>query len=138
MKKRIITTILTLTLLATPVTAGVKATVGWVYKNLYAETMIITGISARDNGMELITCRNANRFKYSFWSDSGDWYIGDMVSCVMYTRGTDLVRDDRILAAKYSRPDLLAAQGKSEYFRVREIIPFDSETDEVRVVNAEG
>lgn len=81
--------------------------------DLYARCTCVTEIfGSEDPETELIVVVDCNGHEYAFYSDKGDWNVGDYAACVMCGNGTECVEDDIILSATYDRPDLLAAQGK--------------------------
>lgn len=122
--KKVVSIIIAVILIVIPVSAGKRNIVSWLFNNrFYAETMVVTGVSQKGNELELITVRNSNGFKYCFWSDTGDWFRGDCVSCIMDTKGTPVVMDDEIMSAKYSRPDLLTSREITQYCVVTSILP---------------
>ena len=63
---------------------------------LWANTGIITEV----NGTE-ITFMDFGENIWVFYSDAGDWDIGDRVAVVMDSMGTEIIYDDEILAVKY-------------------------------------
>ena len=100
MKKIMIAIVVTFLLTATAGGATWKNT-AWKYKGMYAETFRVTRIQPVSGDMEKIYVVNSNGQLFAFFSDLGDWYIGDGVSCIMDSRGTGKVKDDRIMTAKY-------------------------------------
>ena len=71
-------------------------------ETLYAETGIITEIEYSDYGC-LFTVTVANGNQFSYYADGVvDYYLNDLVSMLMDSKGTELVYDDEILDAQYS------------------------------------
>lgn len=103
MKTKILAAILAVTITAASVTGAAHRLVTWQFKNrYYAQCCVVTKVSH-----DVVTVENCNGFLYEFWSDEEDWYVGDAASVIMDTNGTELVTDDKVVAAKYDRPDLL-------------------------------
>lgn len=65
---------------------------------LYPDTMIITEIDEEEDHVTM-ECANGNQFQMY---GVEDYFIGDLVSCIMYNNGTDVVYDDVILDAEYA------------------------------------
>ena len=107
MKKKIFVAFMSAILLTTPV-AGAKAKpVRWLFRNrYYAELLKVTKIEFEGKDVELIHVVNCNGFSYRFWSEDKDWFVGDYLCALMDNRGTPKVKDDKVLAPKYARPDL--------------------------------
>lgn len=63
-----------------------------------ATTMQIVEIDEKN---DIVFLSDANGFR---WQTTGveDYYVGDLVSCVMYTQGTLYVFDDEIVEMKFS------------------------------------
>lgn len=68
---------------------------------LEARCGVVTEICHATETEDLVTfeCFNGNIF--SFYSDSYDYDTGDVVSCIMDTKGTDIVYDDEVIYARY-------------------------------------
>lgn len=70
--------------------------------DIYAETAIVSDIRHQSKSIDLITVTTATEIEYSFYADSGSWDISDYASLLMYTNGTEIVTDDKVLEALYS------------------------------------
>lgn len=70
-------------------------------KDLYPLTGIVTEVEHMED-TDLITMTTANGNQFSWYADSiDDWFINDLVSCIMNSNGTDEVYDDEIVDAHY-------------------------------------
>lgn len=71
---------------------------------LYPLTGIVTEINYSvepDVDEVTITCANGNQF--SWYADSSDcWELYDLASCIMDSKGTEIVYDDEVLLAHYA------------------------------------
>ena len=71
--------------------------------NLYPLTGIVTEIKydiEPEVDLVTITCSNGNMF--SWYTDTGDYEINDLASCIMDSKGTKYVTDDEVLLAHYA------------------------------------
>ena len=66
--------------------------------NIYATTGVVRHIS---NINDMVTIQD---FNGNMWQIQGveDWDVGDIVSCVMDSHGTEKISDDTIISSKYS------------------------------------
>lgn len=69
---------------------------------IYAETAVVSDIRHQSKSVDLVTVTTATEIEYSFYADSGSWDISDYASLLMYTNGTEIVTDDKVLEALYS------------------------------------
>nr|DAG04514.1 MAG TPA: outer membrane protein assembly factor [Siphoviridae sp. ctDXu9] len=70
---------------------------------LYPLTGIVTEIKydiEPEVDLVTITCSNGNMF--SWYTDTGDYEINDLASCIMDSKGTKYVTDDEVLLAHYA------------------------------------
>lgn len=71
---------------------------------LYPLTGIVTEIEydiEPEVDLVTITCSNGNMF--AWYADSSDcWEINDLASCLMDSKGTEIVYDDEVLLAHYA------------------------------------
>ncbi len=71
---------------------------------LYPLTGIVTEIEYNvepEVDLVTITCSNGNMF--AWYADSSDcWEINDLASCIMDSKGTEIVYDDEVLLAHYA------------------------------------
>lgn len=71
--------------------------------SLYPMTGIVTDIEyidAEDADEVTITCTNGNVF--SWYTDAGDYTKGDLISCIMDSKGTNKIEDDEVIMARYA------------------------------------
>lgn len=108
MKKRIIAALVASIMVSAPVFAdcGWATQYGYTDKLYYPECGLIVSIEDEtpvdsEDPLELITFRCQNGNEFSFLSDSGDWFINDIVTAIMSTCGTNCVFDDEVLDVKY-------------------------------------
>lgn len=103
MRAKIISAIIGVAITAASVTGAARHLISWQFKNrYYAQCCVVTKASH-----DVVTVENCNGFRYTFRSCEEDWDVGDAASVIMDTNGTELVIDDKVVAAKYDRPDLL-------------------------------
>lgn len=67
-------------------------------KNLYPMTTVLVDIN---DECKLITCKDFNGNEWCFTDLEGDWVVGDIVSMIMYDRGTPIIYDDEIVSVRY-------------------------------------
>ncbi len=105
--KKIIATILITASLMMPFTANANRTVTWKYKTggkeFYATNLVVKKIDYKKNK---VVAKNWCGYTYTFYGIS-DLEKEDVISCVMYTKGTASVKDDKVMSAKFERVDLL-------------------------------
>lgn len=106
MKKIIITALLTASLMM-PFTANANRTVSWKTKingkQYYATNLIVKKIDRKKNK---VIAKNWCGYPYPFTGVS-DFEKGDVIACIMWTKGTASIKDDVVITAKYERVDLL-------------------------------
>lgn len=66
------------------------------YKGYYAKTAVVTAIEPENT----IYCTDCHRMEWVFQSSDG-WYLGDIVSMLMYDNGTEDENDDIIILTEY-------------------------------------
>lgn len=97
--KKALTLALTIIMVSAPVSAA--PTTDGECKDLYPLTGIVTEVEHMED-TDLITMTTANGNQFSWYADSiDDWFINDLVSCIMNSNGTDEVYDDEIVDAHY-------------------------------------
>lgn len=71
---------------------------------LYPLTGIVTDINYDiEPEVDLVTITTANGNKFSWYADSSDcWELYDLASCIMDSKGTEIVYDDEVLLAHYA------------------------------------
>lgn len=88
MKKAIIATLITVTITAP------------VHGAVYPHMGEVTAVHTKANVYE-ITFEDGVGRSWSWFDDSGDWFIGDFVAVIMDDNGTLTVYDDSVLDTKY-------------------------------------
>lgn len=90
-----------------PFTVNANRTVMWKTKisgkEYYATNLIVKKIDRKHNK---VYCKNRYEFPYRF-NGVNDLEKGDMVVCIMYTKGTSNIKDDTVITAKFERIDLI-------------------------------
>ena len=106
MKKVIITALITASLMM-PFSANANKTVSWKTKisgkEYYATNLVVKKIDRKKNK---VYCTNWCKYNYKFTGVS-DLEKGDIIACIMYTKGTASIKDDVVITVKYERIDLL-------------------------------
>lgn len=74
---------------------------GIKYKSLYSETMIVKDIDY-NNGLYIITLESGNGNLFQYTTDDGDINENEVYSCLMDSKYTKTVKDDKIREIKYS------------------------------------
>lgn len=71
---------------------------------LYPLTGIVTEIEYDvEPEVDLVTMTTANGNMFAWYADSSDcWEINDLASCLMDSKGTEIVYDDEVLLAHYA------------------------------------
>lgn len=64
--------------------------------DIYAQTMAVVEVTD-----EYVLCVDFNGNEWAFENSAGDWFVGDIASCVMSNNGTDFIYDDIVLSASY-------------------------------------
>lgn len=72
--------------------------------DLYPLTGIVTEIEYDiEPEVDLVTITTANGNQFSWYTDSSDcWELYDLASCIMDSKGTEIVYDDEVLLAHYA------------------------------------
>lgn len=97
--KKALALALTIIMVSAPVSAA--PTTDGECKDLYPLTGIVTEVEHMED-TDLITMTTANGNQFSWYADSiDDWFINDLVSCIMNSNGTDEVYDDEIVDVHY-------------------------------------
>lgn len=106
MKRIIITALLTASLMM-PFTANANRTVTWKTrlgsKEYYATNLVVTKVDRKKNK---VYGKNWCGYCYPF-KGVNDLEKGDIIACIMWTKGTKSIKDDVIITAKFERTDLL-------------------------------
>lgn len=106
MKKIIATALLTASLMM-PFTANANRTVMWKTKiggkEYYATNLVVKKIDRKKNK---VIAKNWCGIPYSF-TGVNDLEKGDIIACIMWTKGTKSIKDDTVITAKFERTDLL-------------------------------
>ena len=105
MKKIIITALLTASLMM-PFTANANRTVSWKIKisgkEYYATNLIVKKVDYKHNK---VVAKNWCGYTYTFYGVS-DLEKDDVITCIMWTKGTKSIKDDVVITAKFERTDL--------------------------------
>ena len=121
MKKTIATALIT-ALLLMPFNVNANITVSWKAKinsrNYYATNLMVKRIDRKKNK---VYCKNWCGYPYQFYGVE-DLEKGDIVACIMYTKGTSTIKDDRVISAKFERTDLLKQTNILKYLLERIVI----------------
>lgn len=74
------------------------------YNSFYPLTGIVTEVEYDiEPNMDLITITSANGNIFSWYADSTDcWELNDLASCIMDSKGTKYVYDDKVVLAHYA------------------------------------
>ena len=106
MKKIIITALLTASLMM-PFTANANRTVSWKIKisgkEYYATNLVVKKVDYKHNKVYV---KNWCGYTYTFYGVS-DLEKGDVIACIMWTKGTKSIKDDTVITAKFERTDLI-------------------------------
>lgn len=72
-------------------------------ENYYPATFIITEIAWEpgSDSIQIITGEDCMGNQWTWYSDAGDWTVGDLVACIMYDMETECIYDDIIIDADY-------------------------------------
>lgn len=65
---------------------------------LYPATFVVVEV---DRGLDVVTMEDSVGYLYSF-NGCEDWFVGDVVSAVMYGNGTSDITDDCVIMARYA------------------------------------
>lgn len=105
--KRIIATAIITASLMMPFTANANKTVMWKTKiggkEYYATNLIVKKVDRKHNK---VYTKNWCGYIYPF-SGVNDLEKGDVITCIMWTKGTKSIKDDAVITAKFERVDLL-------------------------------
>ncbi len=74
---------------------------------IYADASRCIAIETVDNDTERVLVQTSGGMVYAFDTDTGNYEIGDDVTCIFCDMGTQDVHDDIILSTRYDRYDLL-------------------------------
>lgn len=64
---------------------------------IYPQAMTVTKVNK--NSMKI---RTATGITYTVKQDPEDYEVGDIVACIMYTKGTKNVKDDQVITMRYT------------------------------------
>lgn len=74
---------------------------------IYADASCCIAIETLDKDTERVSVQTSGGIIFSFDTNAGDYEIGDDITCIFCDMGTQDVRDDMIVSARYDRYDLL-------------------------------
>ena len=74
---------------------------------IYADASRCIAIESVNQDTERVFVQNAGGMVYAFDTDTGDYEVGDDITCIFCDMGTQNVHDDMVVLARYDRYDLL-------------------------------
>lgn len=75
--------------------------------HLYPETAMVVEIeSAGEFQFETVVAENHTGFQWAFYTDPGDFYVGDAVALIMNGMGTPCLFDDQVVSARVLQLEL--------------------------------
>ncbi len=74
---------------------------------IYVDASRCIAIETVDKDTERVSVQTSGGMIYAFDTDTGDYDIGDDITCIFCDMGTQDVYDDMIVSARYDRYDLL-------------------------------
>lgn len=74
---------------------------------IYADASRCIAIETVNKDTERVSVQNAGGMVYAFDTDTGDYEVGDDITCIFCDMGTQDVHDDMVVSARYDRYDLL-------------------------------
>lgn len=74
---------------------------------IYANASRCIAVEIVDQEMERVSVKTSGGMVYAFDTDTGDYEIGNDITCIFCDMGTHDVHDDMIVSARYDRYDLL-------------------------------
>ena len=74
---------------------------------IYADASRCIAIETVDQDTERVFVQTSGGMVYAFDTDTGDYEMGDDITLIFCDMGTQDVRDDMIISARYDRYDLL-------------------------------
>ena len=74
---------------------------------IYADASRCIEIETVNKDTERVFIQTSGGMVYAFDTDAGDYETGDDVTCIFCDMGTQDVRDDMVVLARYDRYDLL-------------------------------
>lgn len=75
---------------------------------IYADAGRCIAIEIVDKDTERVSVQTSGGMVYAFYTDVGDYEMGDDITCIFCDMGTQDVHDDIIVSARYDRYDLLS------------------------------
>ena len=100
--------IITITMLIAALFSATKEKNANILKyGIYADASRCIAIESVDKETERVSVQNSGGMMYAFDTDAGDYETGDDITCIFCDMGTQDVRDDIIVSARYDRYDLL-------------------------------
>ena len=74
---------------------------------IYADASNCIAVETVDQDTERVSVQTSGGMVYAFDTDTGDYETGDDITLIFCDMGTQDVRDDIIVSARYDRYDLL-------------------------------
>lgn len=118
MKRKIAVALLTIVSAVTGSTAVVSASAdnscffsfdsnvsGYYLENanhIYPLTGIVTEVEEAENDSYIVTATTGNGSRFSWVTVDCDWYVNDLASMIMDSKGTETVIDDAVILANYA------------------------------------
>lgn len=70
---------------------------------IYPQAMVVTSVKPGKS----MKVRTSTGITYTLKRDPEDFEVGDLVAAIMYTKGTSGVKDDTVIALRYSGFEVL-------------------------------
>ena len=74
---------------------------------IYADVSRCIAVESVYQDTERVSVQNSGGMVYAFDTDTGDYEVGDDITCIFCDMGTQDVHDDMIVSSRYDRYDLL-------------------------------
>ena len=74
---------------------------------IYADASRCIAIESVGQNTDRVSVQTSGGMVYEFDTDTGDYDVGDDITCIFCDMGTQDVHDDMIVSARYDRYDLL-------------------------------
>lgn len=74
----------------------------YVEKHIYPATGIVTEMEVVSEDETMLTIRTANGNPFEYVTEDGDWFLRDLASMLIDSKGTEEVSDDEVISCKYA------------------------------------